>query len=85
MDGFYTLAPPAITVHAPYAPEATPWGNSYQVNQSLVNNFWSVRDQWFEERWLAQSESAFAPVSAQVQPPAYVPHESMAPVVMISW
>lgn len=85
MDFYFVAPPPPVTAHAPHVPEAIPVGNSYQVSQHLISCFWSVRDQWLEEGWSSQSESSYASLSAQVQPPAYVPYSTMVPVVMISW
>jgi hypothetical protein len=86
MDGYFVVAPPPVMVHAPYAPEATPWANSYQINQSLIHSFWSVRDLWLEEYWTPQSEVACASFTAQALPPAITPWVSQVmPVVMLSW
>lgn len=85
MDGYFVTPPPVQTFHAPYTPEATPWGNAYRASLSVINRFWSVRDLWLEEYWTSQSESACAAVSARVQPPAFTPYVSMTPVVMLSW
>jgi hypothetical protein len=84
MDGYF-VAPPMPVTNFSHVPVAVPWGNSYYVNQSVINNFWSVRDLWLEDRWPPQSESAIAPTMTQVIPPVFVPHESVTPVVMISW
>lgn len=85
MDGYFVVAPTPVTIHAPSAPIGVPWGNGYQVNQSLVSNFWSVRDLWSEERWPPQSEVTIAASMAQVIP-VYIPYESpQTQVVMISW
>jgi len=83
MDGYFTVAPTPVMVHAPYAPEVAARGNRYIPNPRL-SSFWSVRGLWLEERWPAQSEVAIASPVAQVQP-VYIPYEStMIPVVMIS-
>lgn len=86
MDGYFATPPAPVTLHAPYLPEAVPFGNVYQVNVTTIKNFWSVRDLWFDDTWQPQSEAAIASQVAQVQAPVYVPYESnMIPVVMSSW
>ena len=85
MDGYFQIPPAPITLHAPYAPEAAPMGNTYQINQSVVTNFWSVRDQWLDAIWVSQSEVSVGASVADVQPD-YIPYESqMTQVVLISW
>lgn len=74
-----------VTLHAPETPIAVPLSNGYLYNRASILGFWSVRDLWLEEQWLSQSETSCASLSAQVQPPAFTPHVSMAPVVMFSW
>lgn len=85
MDGYFVTPPAPITLHAPFVPEAIPNGNSYQVSQTFLDNFWSVRDLWLEERWPPQSEVTIASSLAQAWP-VYLPYEStMTQVVMMSW
>lgn len=83
MDGYFVAPPMPVTQHAPTVPMAVAIGNSNIYNRFL--GFWSVRGLWTETYWRPQSETQGAAVLADVQPPVYVPCETMIPVIMVSW